>query len=156
MSEKKRETAITVSACLITTLLLILFVPKKRIREAHVAFLFQQVITWFFGLLVVEKGFIKYPFRMFFKKAVKSSFVFEYYIFPAFTALYNIHYPEKKPFFLKVLYTASFSGLIATLEKMVEKKTSLISYKKWNPVVSFLTMSMAYYVSRLYVRWFLS
>ncbi|MEH7272491.1 CBO0543 family protein [Neobacillus vireti] len=58
------------------------FVPKNKIRHAPVIFLFKQVITWLFGLLVVEKNLIEYPFRLYFKKAYKGSFCFEYFFLP--------------------------------------------------------------------------
>lgn len=63
----KAEKTILISSWIITALLLIRFVPKDKIRHAQVPFLFNQMITWFFGLLVVEKGLIEYPYRLFLK-----------------------------------------------------------------------------------------
>lgn len=79
----KKEKIIEISSWIIMFMLLIKFVPKKKIREAHVVFLFTQVVTWLMGALVVEKGNIKYLIRTFFKKTIKSNFTFEYFIFPA-------------------------------------------------------------------------
>lgn len=81
--------------------LLIKFIPKNMVREAHVAFLFKQLITCLFGLLVVENGNIKYPYRFFFKKSTKSSFTFEYFVYPALNALFNTYYPEKRNKYIK-------------------------------------------------------
>jgi hypothetical protein len=84
-----------ISGWLIATILLILFVPKNKIREAHVSFLFMQALTWVLGLLVVQLKLIQYPIRSF-SNATKISFDFEYFIYPAFSALFNLYYPEKK------------------------------------------------------------
>src|SRR4051794_31547567 len=92
----KLEKTIEISAWVVTTLLLIKFVPRNRIREAHVLFLSKQVYTFLFGLLVVEKNLISYPYRLFFKRAIKSSFTFEFYVYPALTSLFNLYYPEKR------------------------------------------------------------
>jgi hypothetical protein len=92
----KAEKIIETSVWIIMTILLIKFVPRNRIREAWVIFLFKQFMTWIFGLVVVEKNLIRYPFRLFFKKATKTSFTFEYFVYPALCVLFNLYYPEKK------------------------------------------------------------
>ena len=81
--------------CVITIVLLICFIPKHKIREAQVAFLFKQVITWILGLLVVQLRLIEYPVR-FFPYANKTSFAFEYFVYPSIGAIFNVHYAEIK------------------------------------------------------------
>src|SRR4051812_5188334 len=78
----KAEKTIEISSWIIVSLLLIKFTPKNKIRESLVVFLFKQALTWIFGLLVVEKNLISYPYRLFFKKANKATFSFEYFIYP--------------------------------------------------------------------------
>src|SRR5690554_1168980 len=67
---------------IITILGLIRLTPRNQIRDAHVIFLFKQVLTWIFGLLVVQFHLIEYPVRML-HKATMTSFSFEYFIYPA-------------------------------------------------------------------------
>jgi len=150
----KLEKSIEISAWIVAALLLAKFVPRKRIREAHVAFLFKQVITWFFGLLVVEKNLISYPYRLFFKKAIKSSFTFEYFVFPTLNVLFNIYYPEKRNLFLKASYYASHTLLVTFLEWIALKYTKLIRYENWTLYNTFISIWLSYYVSRQYQRWF--
>ncbi|WP_308017513.1 CBO0543 family protein [Alkalihalobacillus deserti] len=149
-----KENTIILSSCIITIVLLFKYIPKNKVREAHVPFLFQQTVTWFFGLLVVEKNFIKYPYRPYFKKSNKSGFSFEYFIYPALTSLFNVCYPEKRGILFKAFYTFSYSGAVTLFEILIEKYTDLITYKKWSWHWSFITMSFTYYLSRLYSRWF--
>lgn len=134
--------------------LLIKFVPRGRLREAHLSFLFKQCLTWLFGLLVVEKNLISYPKRLFFKKAHKTSFTFEYFVYPALCALFNLYYPEKRNYFYKFLHYFVYSGIITGFEAFAYRYTKLINYKNWTWYWSFLTMWLSYYISRIYYRWF--
>lgn len=59
---------------------ILFFIPKNKIRLAVVAFLFKQVITFLFGLVVVELELIDYPLRLF-ASINRSSFTFEYFFF---------------------------------------------------------------------------
>jgi len=150
----KLDKTIELSAWIITSLLLFKYVPKNRIREAHISFLFKQVITWLFGLLVVEKGLISYPNRLFFKKAIKSSFTFEYFVYPAVCSLFNLYYPEKSNNVVKLIYYFIHTSIITFFEIFAVKYTNIIKYNNWKWYWSFITIWLTYYVSRIYHRWF--
>ncbi|WP_096155600.1 CBO0543 family protein [Bacillus sp. FJAT-45066] len=150
----KKEKVIEITSWLAMTFLLIKFIPIHRLREAMVAFLFKQAVTWLFGLLIVEKDMIRYPFKTLFKKSIKSSFTFEYFVLPSLNVLFNIHYPEKRNFWNKLLYYFSYTSSITLLEIIAVKYTKLIKYKKWKWYWSFLSIWFTYYVGRRYQRWF--
>ncbi|WP_368658711.1 CBO0543 family protein [Metabacillus halosaccharovorans] len=152
--KKILDNSIELLAWIVTTVLLIKFVPRKRIREAIVSFLFKQVITWLYGLLVVEKDLITYPTRLFFKKTIKSSFTFEYFVYPGLCALFNLYYPENKPKIIKVLYYSFHTSIITIFEIIAVKYTNLIKYNKWSWYWSFITIYMSYFLSRIFQRWF--
>jgi len=148
------EKKIEISTWVITSLLLLIFLPKKRLREALVSFLFKQLITWFFGLLVVEKDRIKYPFRLFFKNATKSSFAFEYFVYPSLCALFNLYYPENRNNKIKFLYYLANTSALTVLEFFIEKYTKLITYRKWAWYWTFSTIWITYYISHIFHDWF--
>ncbi|WP_306009360.1 CBO0543 family protein [Bacillus sp. MMSF_3328] len=152
--KKKLEKNIEIGALIVTSLLLVKFIPRNKIREAHVSFLFKQVLTWLFGLLVVEKKLIKYPHRLLFRKSTKSSFTFEYFVYPALCSLFNVHYPEKRNSIIKLLYYLFYSSIITGFELFAAKYTKLIKYEKWTWYWSLITMWITYYLSRVYYRWF--
>ena len=154
MKRNKLEKNIELSAWIITSLLLIKFVPRHKIREATVAFLFKQLITWLFGLIVVEKNLIKYPFRLFFKKSNKASFTFEYYVYPAICALFNLHYPENRSYFIKSFYHLFYTSIITIFEVFSVKYTKLIKYKNWTWYYTYITLWLTFYLSRIFHRWF--
>lgn len=118
-----------------------------------VAFFYKQLVTWLFGLLVVEKGLIKYPVRLF-KKANKTSFSFEYFFYPVLCAVFNLHYPENKNKLIKFLYYLLNIGFITLVEFFAERYTNLIKYIKWKWYWSFITLWLTNYSSRLFYRWF--
>ncbi|MBU9711366.1 CBO0543 family protein [Evansella tamaricis] len=133
--------------------LLFRYVPRNKIRHGALSFLYKQIITWLFGLIVVEKGLIKYPVREF-KKAYKGSFSFEYFLYPSLCVIFNLYYPEKRSKLFKFLYINIHAGALTLCEVLIEKYTNLIKYVKWKWYWSYLTMGVTYYTSRLFYRWF--
>ena len=129
MKRNRKENTIEWLAIGAITLLLYIFVPRNKIREAHTIFFFKQFVTWFFGLLVVEKNLISYPSRLFFKKAIKSSFTFEFYVYPALCVLFNLYYPERRNKMIKTLYYFAHSGLITGFEFYAVRKTEIFTIK---------------------------
>ncbi|WP_413355689.1 CBO0543 family protein [Robertmurraya sp. 2P01SA] len=149
----KRDKWILYGIWLFAAMLLIIFVPKHRLRKAFLAFFIKQSLTLVFGLLVAEKGLIKYPVRLF-KKANKSSFSYEYFFYPASCVLFNLYYPEQKKFWIRAIYNVFYTGLLTGIEALAEKYTNLIKYVKWKWYWSFLTIWLTNYASHLFYRWF--
>nr|WP_295971623.1 CBO0543 family protein [uncultured Bacillus sp.] len=150
----KAEKIIESSVLGVMILLLLKFVPKTRIREAVAVFFFKQCITWLFGLLVVEKRLIRYPARLFFKKATKSSFTFEYFVYPSLCVLFNLYYPEHRSKLIKTLYFFGHSLLITGFEVFALKWTRLITYTGWKWYWTLTTILGTYYLSYRFHGWF--
>ena len=129
------------------------FIPKNKKRQAHIAFLFMQIITWLFGLLTVHLELIEYPVRLF-HRASESSFTFEYFVYPTIAALFNLHFPNKRKFLGTVLYYIYFSGGITLFEFTLERNTDLIHYHGWTWSWSFITLTLTLLASRIYYKWF--
>ncbi|NHC21183.1 CBO0543 family protein [Bacillus sp. MM2020_4] len=150
----KAEKTIEISSWIIVSLLLIKCTPKNKIRETLVVFLFKQALTWIFGLLVVEKNLISYPYRLFFKKANKANFSFEYFIYPGLCALFSLYYPKNKSNLLKTLHFFISTSVIVIFEIIAVKYTKLIKYKKWTWYWSFITIWITDYVTHAFHKWF--
>jgi hypothetical protein len=150
----KVERTIIVSSWVLMSLFLFRYVPKGRIREAQIVFFFHQAITWLFGLIVVETRLIEYPYRLFFRKSNKANFSFEYFIYPALSVFFNLHYPENRNATFKALYYLLHTSLITVFELFAVKYTKLIRYKNWNWYWSFITIWGTYYISHVHFRWF--
>ncbi|OGO76870.1 MAG: hypothetical protein A2Y23_07760 [Clostridiales bacterium GWB2_37_7] len=137
----------------ITTVLLLLYVPKARIRQAFVIFMFKQLITWLVGLVVVELRLIEYPVRSF-AYASKTSFDFEYFIYPAFCVLFNLYYPEGKSFLKRSLHYIYYCSALTAVEVVVEKYTDILHYVNWAWYTTFITLFLTFFMSRQFYKWF--
>jgi hypothetical protein len=147
------ETVIELASWIIMLILLWRFVPKAKIRQAHVAYLIMQVFTWSLGFLVVEFKMIEYPIR-FFDYASRTSFTYEFFVFPAICVLFNVHYPEASSLLKKGLYYLSYLVAITSFEVGVEKYTRLISYLNWDWYWTFISTWLVLFLSRKYMKWF--
>lgn len=148
------EWIILSSALLVTILLLILFTPRDKIREAHVIFMFKQVLTWLTGLLVVEFGLIEYPVREF-QIATATSFSFEYFIYPAVCIVFVLRFPEYKTVWHKIGWFALFPTVITIGEVLIERYTNLIKYINWTWYWTWLSLLLYDILTFCYYLWFI-
>jgi hypothetical protein len=148
------EWIVIISAWLVTILLLILFTPRDKIREAHVLFMFKQVLTWLTGLLVVEFGLIEYPVREF-HIATATSFSFEYFIYPAVCIVFVLRFPKHKTVWHKIGWFALFPTAITIGEVLIERYTNLIKYINWTWYWTWLSLLLFDIITFCYYLWFI-
>ncbi len=147
------ERFILIVTWIILTVLLLLFVPKEKIREANVIFFFKQLLTWILGLVIVEKNLIKYPVR-FFKNACKTSFTFEYFAYPSICVFFNLFYPFGESILKQITHYIVYTSGITFFEVILEKHTQLIKYIKWKWYFTWISICITFLLSNLYYRWF--
>lgn len=135
------------------TFISLAFIPIKKLKEASIIFLFQQCISWFLGLLVVEMHLIEYPIREF-SQVNRTSMLFEFFVYPIISIYFCIYYPYKKNSFLKLLYTGIFCTVITIAEVLFEKYTDLISYLKWEWYVSWLSIFATLILAWKFYQWY--
>ena len=148
-----KEKVILLLAWSLTVIMLLIFVPRKKFREAQVIFLFKQFITWLFGLIAVESKLIEYPVRIF-TIATRASFTFEYFVYPAISVIFCLYYPSKVKRFKVFLYYAGFCSAITIIEVLLEKFTVLINYLNWNWFHTWISLFITFFLSRCYYVWF--
>ncbi|TCP55622.1 hypothetical protein EV586_103275 [Tumebacillus sp. BK434] len=136
-----------------TVFALLVGIPKRKLREAVLLFLFPQAITWLFGLVVVKWKLIEYPVRSL-PKVTRSSIDFEYFVYPALVVLFNLHFPEQGSRLKRFFWYAGATVGITAFEKVLEVYTDLIEYHGWEWYWTFLTVWVTFYISRLYFLWF--
>lgn len=150
------ERWILIGVCCLCMLLLIKLVPREKAREAWVLFLFLQVLTWPAGLFIVEMGWIEYPVQLFphANDYNKTSFEFEFFIFPLVSIIFSLHYPKNRTKKASFLYYLSFVGIFTAIEVLLEKYTNLVKYHGWHWYWSYITMTLALYLNHKYYLWF--
>jgi hypothetical protein len=148
-----KEYGIILFQWVITTGLLIRFIDKSKIREAFVAFTCKQILTWILGLVVVEFGLIEYPVRLF-ANANKTSFTFEYFVYPAICAIFNVNFPEKKSKINISIYYISYCTIITILEVLVERNTRVLKYIHWSWYTTWITLFITFFITRRFYVWY--
>ncbi|ERI91903.1 hypothetical protein HMPREF1982_02946 [Clostridiales bacterium oral taxon 876 str. F0540] len=134
--------------------LLFRFIPKDKIRVAHVTYLFKLLLSWPLGLAVADYRLIEYPIRPF-KYATKSAFLFEFFFYPSICAVFVVNYPEKKSNFHKFMYYFYYCTTLTIIEVIEERYTDVIKYIHWNWLFSWLSFFITFYISQKYSKWLL-
>jgi len=147
------ETIINTAMVVSAFVLLITFIPKDRIRETALVVLFKQFLTWFIGLIVVQLGLIVYPVR-FFPDATMTSFAFEYALYPAVCAVFNLHFPEGKSATRRFMQYFWFCSVLTAIEVVVERYTEVLVYVHWTWYITWITLFLTFLASRAFYRWF--
>jgi hypothetical protein len=149
---KEGITEVSIWVILIITLLL--FVPKNKMREAQVAFLFKLVLTWSLGLYVVQMKWIEYPVRLIFPFAHRPNFTFEFFVYPSSCVFFILYYPWKKNFITQLGYFVAYCSIMTLLEVLAEHYTQLVHYIKWDWYWTWIKLFLTFYLSRLFYVWF--
>jgi hypothetical protein len=129
------------------------FIPKHKYFEASFIFLFAQLQTWIFGLLVVEFGLIEYPVREL-SKANSTSFTFEYFIMPIMCIFFILYFPDTKKIPSKMLFYIEFLLPFTIIEVIVERYTLILKYIQWHWYFTFISMLIVFYIVRVGYKWF--
>ncbi|URZ03192.1 CBO0543 family protein [Clostridium felsineum] len=135
--------------------LLFRFIPKDKIREAHVAYLFKLVITWPVGLMVAEYKLIEYPVRNF-AYATRANFLFEFFLYPSICTLFVVNYPERESTFHKFMYYFYYCTLLTIVEIFQERYTNVLTYIHWSWYITWSTFFITLFLAQKYNKWFFS
>jgi hypothetical protein len=149
-----KERIIETSVWVIMLIALLVFIPKNRMREASSVFLFKLLLTWVMGLFVVQLKWIEYPVRSIFPYAHRSSFTFEFFVYPAICVLFILYYPWKKNYIIQFGYFAAYCSVMTFMEVLIEHYTQMIDYIKWTWYWTWLSLFLTFFLSRLYYVWF--
>lgn len=148
----KSETAILIFVWFIT-FAVIYMIPKDKWRIALVAMLFNQLITWVTGLVVVQYHFITYPVK-FFSTVNKASFTYEFFVYPVVCGFFNAFYPNSRSKLIQFMYYVAYVTVLAIPEVLLEKYTELIHYIHWSWYWSWITLFLTFWATRSFCVWF--
>ncbi|GHH99472.1 CBO0543 family protein [Neobacillus kokaensis] len=149
----KIEYIIELGSCILALGLLFFGVPKSKLREMSVSILLMQSLTWLLGGIVVELKLIEYPTRLF-SYAFRTSFTFEFIVFPIISVLFNLYFPKKSPVMTKILYSITFPTILIIGEVILKKYTNNIKYIQWNWFYSWSSMWLTLLLAYGFYKWF--
>lgn len=141
------------SSWLLVALALFLFIPRSKIRVAVVSFLFKHLLTWILGLITVEMGLLSYPTRLF-ATVNRTSFTYEFFAFPAISAIFIVRFPSRHSIIIKLIYYASFCTVMTIVEVVLESHTQLIQYVHWKWYWTWISLFIVFWISRLFYIFF--
>lgn len=147
------ERLILYSSIILTIIALIIFIPRKMIRVATAGILFKQIITWSLGIFTVELGLLDYPIRLF-EEVNRTSFTFEYIVYPAICAIFIVHYPEHKGKLYRFGYYAIYCTILSGIEIILEHTTQLIRYIHWDWYWTWISLLITFGISRQFYKWY--
>jgi len=135
------------------TFILLAYIPRNKLKEASLIFLFQLFVTWFLGLLTVELRLIEYPVREF-SHVNRTSFLYEFLLYPVLSIFFCLYYPKNRKWPIQLLYIILFSAGLTLPEVIIEKNTHLIHYIHWKWYFSWLSISCTLFLTWLFYKWF--
>ena len=121
-------------------------VRKPPMKDWLIVFFLKSYIATFLDNLLVRKGYLKYPVKLF--KTFDVSVLFSYIIFPVSCVYFNQQTRNSgfNGIFMKSLI---FSVPSAIAEHFLEKHTQLITYKKsWNSFYSLISIFATFLLTR--------
>lgn len=135
------------------TFISLAYIPKNKLKEASIIFLFQQSVAWFTGILTVEFNLLEYPIREL-AKVNGSSFLFEFFLYPVITIFFCIYYPKSHQNWRKIIYISIFASALTVPEIFVEKYTHLIKYINWKWYYSWASIYATLLLAWKFYKWF--
>jgi hypothetical protein len=148
-----RDYILIIIEWIVTAGLLIRFIPKNKIREANVVFLFKYLLSWTLSIIISNYNLIIYPVRLF-PYSHKTSFTFESFVYPALCAIFNINFPKDKSSFIKFMHYFYYCTVVTVLEIFTEKYTNILKYVHWTWYITWITLFITFFISRKYYLWF--
>ncbi|WP_313958708.1 CBO0543 family protein [Bacillus sp. X1(2014)] len=147
---------ILVLIILTSIIVLLKFVPLKKLRDAVILFLSLQMLTWPLGLIAVEMKWIEYPVQLLpnENQTNKSSLLFEYFLFPLLAILFSLYFPKSKNKMVIVMYYLIITGIFTILEVVIERYTDLAHYNTWRWYWTFISVLIVLFINHSYYSWY--
>jgi hypothetical protein len=124
-------------------------IKKPPTKDWIIIFLFKGYLSSILDKIVVRKGYIKYPVKLF--KSFDISFIFDYLLFPVSCVYYN-QVTKSSNILGIILKSFYFSVPMTLIEHFFETRTSLISFKKgWNSYASLVSITVTFLLSRGFI-----
>ncbi|TCP55621.1 hypothetical protein EV586_103274 [Tumebacillus sp. BK434] len=147
------EIWIWIFAWLSIPLVLYLLVPRTKVPDAHIVFLFAQLLTWTIDLLNVQFDLVQFPYREF-QYATKTSFTLHYIFYPGVFVLYALFVPERRGWPVRVGYHALWTLLIVLFIYALDRYTELVKLVYTNFFLRFGITLTLLLLTRVFYVWY--
>ncbi|MEK5392917.1 CBO0543 family protein [Margalitia sp. FSL K6-0131] len=149
----KSELLILFWSFIFCVLLMIRVVPKSKMKEAQIVFIFAQALAWIYEYVLVAMGYIEFPFREF-PKASEMSFSLYYLIYPSIAVFFIFSYPPKGKKVKIIFHYLLFSFVAVGYSVVIEKFSELVKFKNgWKWYIVLLFVLFINIVIKLFYSW---
>jgi hypothetical protein len=135
-------------------LLLLVVIPRSRVREFLVVLIFFQSLTWIVSIVLTAFGLLSSPVLEF-GKATKINFTMEYLVFPVAAVLFHRWYPIGLGKVRQVLhYIISVAGILLFMF-LIGRYTHIMKIEIGNLIRSGINFMFELWLCRKYMVWLL-
>ncbi|MDT8901985.1 CBO0543 family protein [Anaeroselena agilis] len=150
-----REYWVIDALALMSVLLLAAAARISGTRVALFAFLAAQAISWPTTILLVCKGSIVSPVRLF-PAATDSNLIMAFVFVPAAFAAHYTYYPLHAGRLVRMVFTLTVTGAVALVHVAVHHYTALLDYIDFSGYWLWLITLALFYALRIYSDWYFS
>jgi hypothetical protein len=129
-----------------------LYIPNHKRREAVLAFLACQAVTWLNSLIHVNYGLLAFPVREF-PKATDLLFTSEYMMYPLMCAFYYIYEPYSGNL-LRLFYLVGCISCLTIVDTVIVTYTDLIDYPNYSWYWTWIDFFAIFLLINIYCKWF--
>lgn len=132
-----------------------LFLRKRPIKDWVIVYLFNAFTNAIIDNTLSKKKIVKYPIKLL-PKIFDTHMLFDYFLYPTFTILYN-QWTIKDKIFPMIYKLFLMTTPVFFIEFLAERKTDLVDWsKKWKWYHSYFSIISKSLTTRLFiglVRW---
>jgi hypothetical protein len=123
---------------------------KSPIKDWIIVYLFNAVTNGIIDNALTKNNIIKYPNRLF-PKIFDTHILFDFFLYPTFTILYNQMTAKDKPF--AIIYKLFVITIpVFLIEFLAERKTNLVDWtKKWRWYHTFFSIIIKSLLTRIVI-----
>lgn len=135
------------------TIISLVYIPRNKLIEASIIFLFQQSITWGLGIIIVGLHLVEYPVREL-AKVNGTSFLYEFLLYPVISIFFCLYYPKTSTKWKRFIYIFVFCTGLTVLEVLFEKYTHLIKYIHWKWYYTWISDFGTLFLVWIFYKWY--
>lgn len=149
MANRSRDKTILAAFCAVGVLLFPVWTRKPPLRDWLITYFQTGLLATFIDSFFIQQKRLLYPTRLL-RKSFGISVLFDYLLFPTIAVLYN-----------QVTYKSSVKGIIGKvflfsvpitiLEYLLERHTTLITWKKWKWYHTLISVTSVTLMGRLFL-----
>jgi hypothetical protein len=137
----------------IAIVLLIWKVPRNKIKDAQIVFLFAQSLGWLYVFIQIYFKHIIFPIREF-PEATDMLVSLHFIVYPTFCVFFVLFYPNAIERWRIVAHYIVFVLLHQSYETFIENYTHLIAFINWKTHWGISVKILVYFSVYHFYKWF--